>query len=171
MEITTVLAAGQLISTVLGQLTRRNQPAEPAAEKPPDTSAGQPEAAVGRSPLLREILAGYDVTDISPREFSEMLQELHQAGALTDEQFQDLSRVRLDLDSNNIDPREPLDLVKFYVEKLEELQPTLRELGEQAGSPPVDPAAVAVVQRRLAWLGKFAAIQSAPDGMDLDQLA
>jgi len=171
MEIAAALAAGQLISTVLGQLTRRNQPAEPVAEKPPDTLAGQPEATAGCSTLVREILSRYDVTDISSRDFSEMLQELYHAGALTDEQFQDLSRVRLDLDSSNIDPRQPLDLVQFYSQKLEQLPSTLREFGEQAGFSPVDRAAMAVVQRRLAWLGKVAAIQSVPDGTDVDQLA
>lgn len=110
---------------------------------------------------LREILSRYDVTDISPRKFSEMLQSLRTAGAITEEQFQDLSAIRTELDLQGFDPDENLDLVRFYTEKLE-------DACQADGEVPVGAAAV---ERRLEWLQKFAMMQSVPETAGVDWMA
>ncbi len=102
-----------------------------------------------------DILARYDLTDITPREFSQMLAELHQAGLLTDEQFRELNEIRKDLASADVLPQEKIHLLDFYrrlLEKAERLG-TDDTPGEASGQ-------VADWRRRLAWLEKLASAQS-----------
>ena len=169
MEIAGILTAGKFLSSALRQLGKPSQPQETAQGQPletPATSAGP----AGARPVLREIVAEYDVTDISPREFSEMIRNLHEAGTLSDQEFQDLSLIRVDLDLQGVDPDETLNLVDFYLDKLREVHRSLDDPASAGGSAGQLPQAVSV-QRRLAWLEKFAAIQAGPDPAGLDALA
>ena len=111
-----------------------------------------------------DILARYDLTDITPREFSQMLDELHRSGLLTDEQFRELNEIRKDLASADVLPQEKIDLLDFYRRLLEK--------ADRMGSTDVADGAtsrqVADRRRRLAWLEKLAAAQgeiaqAAPD--------
>lgn len=102
-----------------------------------------------------EILARYDLTDITPREFSQMLDELHQAGLLTDQQFQELSEIRNDLASADVLPQEKIDLLDFYRRLLEKAE----RLGTD-DTPDETAGQVADWRRRLAWLEKLASAQS-----------
>ncbi len=141
-------------AVVGGALAAVGQDAVPASER---TSA------------FRRIATQYDVREITPRDFSEMLQKLYQAGVLEEEQWQELAVARLDLDLENIDPDETIDLVDFYTGKLEKL---LREEADSedspgtaaAGRPPLEP-----VQHLLDWMEKFALIQSV-DTVGIDAL-
>jgi len=148
---------------------KRNQPLETAAARPSETPSSQTAPATASAAVLRQIVARYDVTDISPREFSEMVHQLHQAGALTDQQFQELSLIRLDLDLDGADPDESLDLLDFYADKLRDLREMIEDLRDDlhptsAGAPP----GIASVESRFAWIQKFALIQSGPDAIAWD---
>ena len=171
MQISGVLTAGHFVSTALGWLGTRNEPAEAAGSKPSQTSATQPERAAGTTAAFREILACHDVTDISPRQFSEMIHKLHKAGTLTDQEFQELSMIRIDLDLEGVDPDEHLNLVDFYLSKLRELHRDRADLRDPVDSLSADrPAAVTAAERRLQWLQKFALIQSTADSTGMDTL-
>jgi len=171
MEIAGILTAGKFLSSALSQLGKPSQPQETAQGQPletPATSAGP----AGARPALREIVAEYDVTNISPREFSEMIRKLHVAGAISDQEFQELSQIRVDLDLQGVDPDETLNLVDSYLDKLSELYGSLDDPADAGGSPSADQLPQAVsVERRLAWLEKFATIQAGPDRAGLDALA
>ena len=171
MEIAGILTAGKFLSSALSQLGKPSQPQETAPGQPletPATSAGP----AGASPVLRQIVAEYDVTDISPREFSEMIHKLHEAGALSDQELQELSQIRVDLDLQGVDPDETLNLVDLYLNKLSELYGSLDDPAGSGGSPSAGQLPQAVsLERRLAWLEKFAAIQAGPDRAGLDALA
>ena len=123
----------------------------------------QPTLSSGLTVMLRKIAAQYSVTEITPREFSDMLDALHQAGALTDEQLQQLAQIRVDLDLENIDADEEVDLVDFYADKLEELSRTEKD-GFTSGRSPN----VAQAEQLLGWMEKFAMIQSSADVSWLD---
>ena len=118
-----------------------------------------PTLSNGLTAMLREIAARYNVTEITPREFSDMLDALHQAGALDDEQLQQLSRVRIDLDLENIDSDEEVDLVDFYADKLDELM-----RAEEGGRSPEGGR----TEQLLGWMEKFAVVQSSADVLGLD---
>jgi hypothetical protein len=171
VEITGILTAGKYLSSALAQLGKPS-PAQESVEgqalETPKTTG-----SAGAMPVLGEIVARYDVTDISPQEFSDMIRELHEAGALTDQQFQELAQIRVDLDLQKADPDEHLNLVDFCVERLREIL--------QSTDQPGSPAAVSVsasqqpelasAERRLQWLEKFAAIQAGEEPMGLDAWA
>lgn len=152
-------------------LAKRNEPAEATGARPPETPTPQTAPATGAAAVFREIVARYDVTDISPRQFSEMVHQLHQAGALTDQQFQELSLIRLEVDLDGVDPDESLDLLDFYADKLRDLQWALEDLQDHAD--PISTAAssqLTSMEDRFAWIQKFALIQSAPEAIGLDAI-
>lgn len=101
-----------------------------------------------------DILARYDLTDITPREFSLLLDELHQSGLLTDEQFRELSEIRKDLASADVLPQEKIDLLDFYRRLLEKAERLAS--GDAQGETARQ---VADWRRRLDWLEKLAAAQ------------
>lgn len=171
MEIAGILTAGKFVSSALGQLGKSGQSQETTPGQASEAAATAATAGVTSS-ALREIVAEYDVTDISPREFSEMLGKLHEAGVLSDQQYQDLSQIRVDLDLQDVDPDETLNLVDFYCDKLRELCGSLDDSDGGSGSLAAETLPEAVsAQRRLAWLEKLAAIQTGPDSAGLDTLA
>ncbi len=116
---------------------------------------------------LADILSKYDVTDISPMEFTEMIQKLFEAGAISETELQQLAAVRHDLETEGVDPDESIDLLEFYVEKIEKLQ---RRRDDSDGLPGSHQQ-LGPMLRRLDWIEKFALIQSAPDAIGLDALA
>jgi hypothetical protein len=125
-----------------------------------DTSSGANNAA------LREILAEYDVTDITPRKFSEMLQKMQKNGIITDDEFKDLSLIRTDLESDQVDPDDSINLVEYYANKLRR-QP---EDGDASNVSSNEPSPE-VLRRRLDWLEKTTLIQSTPEAVGLDAVA
>jgi len=89
-----------------------------------------------------------------------MLQSLKQAGKINDEQFQELSAIRTQLDASGVGPDENVDLVQFCSQQLQEAQ-----------ANDAEPAVTAIVQRQLDWLRKCALIQSTPGTAVLDSVA
>jgi len=139
---------------------RRSEPQEVAGRTSSgEEAASAPPASASSSRAAREILGRYDVTDITPRQFSEMIQSLRQAGAVTEEQFQELSSIRIDLDLQGVDPDESLDLLEFYTDQLQDAQ-------DDQAAP-----LISTIERRLDWLRKAAMIQSGPEAPELDSLA
>jgi hypothetical protein len=143
---------------------KRNDRVESSGSRSADWPRQSPALSSGLTALLRQVAARYNVTEITPREFSDMLDALHQAGALTDEELQQLARVRVDLDLENIDPDEEVDLVDFYTDRLEQLLKT-EEDGGLSGGRSRD---VVRAEQLLGWMEKFALIQSGADVFGLD---
>lgn len=154
-----------LVKNVLSELanpTRWKQmlPASPSSADEATKSEGTPASSTSSlqpSTALREILSQYDVRDISPRTFSEMLQRLHRAGVLADAEYQDLSLVRMDLEREGIGPDEQTDLLAFFQRRLREL-------------PPESSAEQSTTQRRLDWLLKVSLMQSPEQLPVVDQV-
>jgi hypothetical protein len=168
MEIAGVLTAGKFLSTALEQLGKRCQPQESPASQPLESRA-MPGPTTAATTAFRQMAAPYDVTEISPRKFSEMIQKLYDAGLLNDQEFQELSLIRVELDSDRVEPDEAVNLVDFYLDKLRELRETIEEA---SGSLPASGQSRLVsIARRLQWVEKFAAIQSAGEEAGLDALA
>lgn len=145
---------------------RSPEPTEVAFPRSPEEPLAASSSSARAARKVREILSRYDVTEISPRKFSEMLQALRQAGAITQSQFKELSLIRLDLDAAGVDPDEELDLVGFCEERLRKAQ---QAVGDEASGE--QPASIAALERRLEWLRKIAMIQSAEGAPQFDSLA
>ncbi|MDZ7618774.1 MAG: hypothetical protein U1E05_17350, partial [Patescibacteria group bacterium] len=125
-------------------------------------NGGRPEASANLSTAdaTRSILGAYDVTRITPRQFTEMIQQLHDAGTISQQEFEQLATIRLDMDSAGIDPDQSVDLVQFYRDKIEGRS--------QNGFAQAAPDALT---RRLDWIEKFALIQEEPDSLGIDAFA
>ena len=153
-----------LSSRYLGLPTVRqgNDGAEPAQSNQSETAAAETNSSATSS-TFRQILSQYDISSITPRQFSEMLQKLHQSGSMSDQQYQSLSQIRTDLDANGVQPDEEVDLVKFYSQKLNKAQNTTAtaptNISSLSAGQPQSPSAI---QQRLDWLRKVSTIQSDP---------
>jgi hypothetical protein len=156
------MQVSQLLSRFLDNTSpiKRTETTEATDTQQPSDSPTQLLAPNGSTRELRDILSRYNVNDITPRKFTEMLQSLKQAGTITDDQFQELSAIRTQLDANGIAPDEEVDLVQFCTKQLQEAQDN-----------DAKPATVATAQRQLDWLRKCALIQSTPGTATLDSLA
>jgi hypothetical protein len=139
-------ALGKRVETTEGAARRAVSPAEPGSGGSADSS------------LVRQILSRYDMSNISPAEFSEMIQNLHQAGAISDGELQELSTVRTDLDADGISANKKIDLTKYYEQKLQEARQQLTGVDDATAQRRLTP-----IQRKLDWVQKFALMQSQPD--------
>jgi hypothetical protein len=163
MEIAGALAAGRFLSGALGELEKRVSGVISGGEQSAESTAAS-EGLLSESERLREILSQYDLSRITPRELSEMLQQMRRAGVLSDQEYQRLSLIRLDLDLEQVDPNQPVDLVAFYADRLARLR---KDLDDEGRREEVDEALTAVAER-LGWLEKFAAVQEAGPDAGLD---
>ena len=136
---------------------------ESNAAAPADKPATDTSSSAANSAAFRQVLSQYDVTSISPRQFSEMLQNLRKAGAISDQQYQDLSQVRSELDQAGIEPDERVDLVQFYADRLKKAQQSAADSQEQTGTLPAGQTQLlSTLDQRLQWLRKVATIQTDP---------
>jgi hypothetical protein len=127
-------------------------------------------AAASAKGKLRDIASQYDVTNITPQAFSDMLQKLHQSGALPDKDFQDLSGIRQDLDRDGVSPNQTVNLVDLYSKKLSALDQGAKDAEGKPGSEGLQ-SAETTVRQRLNWLQKFATIHAAPKAATINALA
>ncbi len=128
-----------------------------AHEQAPQSAA----SANGTMSLVAGVVSQYDLTDITPRDFSQMLVELRDAGAITDAEYGDLAQIRLDMDAEGLDPDESLDLLEFYRKAIDRAQQ-----GNGAGESPLLDA----MQRRKEWLEKVAILQESPEAAGMNVL-
>ncbi len=129
------------------------------------------EAGDAKSQALRGILNKYDVGDITPREFSEMMLELRKEGLISDDQFQQLSLIRGELDQAGIDADESVDLVSFYEQRLAKMESAAAFDFSGDGESATDLTAKNDVAQRLAWIRKMAAAQESADILGLNAVA
>ncbi len=114
MQISNILS-GFTDALTLGKKTESTAAAKVQVQPTADAQSAAPP---GTRKAMAEIVAQYDVTRITPSAYSEMLQKLRAAGAISDAELQELSVVRLDLERAGVSPDETVD----WLEKFREIQ-------------------------------------------------
>jgi hypothetical protein len=158
MQITG-LSAGYSDSGAVG---RRNELLEAVTGKGREQNSQAAGGLNARMEELKGIVSQYDLTDMTPRDFSEMLRELRDAGALTESEYSELGQIRLDMDIENLDPDDSLNLLEFYGKSVDRAR----------GGSESDMAStmLASMERCLNWLEKVAVLQESPDAAGLNAL-
>jgi hypothetical protein len=162
-----------LVKNVVSKLTHAaglgntKNPAETAARKAAGALGAASSPGTASANPLREILSKYDVADISPQGFSDMLQRLRQTGKLPDKDFQDLSAIRQDLEQEGIAPNQHVNLLDFCTKKLSSLEQDSKATEDKQGTA----ALQASMRRRIDWLQKFSAMHSTPSAASINALA
>jgi hypothetical protein len=131
--------------------------------KPND--ATEANSAASRA-AMNDILRKYDVTSITPEEFSKMLTKLHDANAISDQEFQELSSIRTDLESQGVSSDQSVNLVELYGDRLKKIQQQNGDTPDAARQQTLAPA-----MRKLDWLQKFALLHANPDAAGIDMAA
>jgi len=161
MQIPATFLRG-LLSGVTGQTTRSaEQTAQTKSESSEDKTLNETlKALLGQSgtpSLWQEILKDYDVTHITPRQFSEMLQRLRESGVIGEQEYMDLTQVRRDLMEAGIENDEPVDLLDFYQKVIRKLQ-LMQSLGSAESTEDIE-MAMQRAEKNLAWLEKVSTLQ------------
>jgi len=117
-------------------------------------------ASLASITAARDVLQKYDVTDITPTQFSSMVQELFEAGVINDRDLGQLATIRLELDAEGFDADDSIDLLEFYQDKVEDLA---RQTSGTADAP-------AAIRQRLDWIQKFAMVQENPFAVGLNEV-
>ena len=158
------LSSGYPDATALSKREETQKTADGRATRPLEAQLG---SAIGPSTVFAEILSKYDVKAITPVEFSAMTQKLYEAGAISDEELQQLTAIRHDLDTAGVDADESIDLLQYYVDQIEKLQ----RRWDASAPPPPESQQLSPLLRRLDWIEKFALIQAAPDSIGFTAMA
>jgi len=150
MKVPNILgSASDLISRTARPDTTAT-PTAPAAL----TSAGVT-SPISAAAAMRQIASRYDMTDITPNDFSNMIQQLYAKGAVSAKDMQELSSIRADLEAAGVGADQSVNLQEFYQQRLSKAQ------ADAAGSP--DPAAaeadVQAIAARLSWVDKLVAVR------------
>lgn len=161
MQIPATLLGG-LLSGLIGQTTRSTeQKSQTGLESTNSKTSNETLNAIlagsGVSSLGQEILKGYDVTHITPRQFSEMLQKLRESGVISEEEYLDLTQIRRDLTEAGIEADEPVDLLEFYQKFIRKLQ-LMQSLASTESSDDIQ-SALQRAERHLTWLEKISTLQ------------
>ncbi|MEZ6068902.1 MAG: hypothetical protein R3C10_01255 [Pirellulales bacterium] len=85
-------------------------------------SAASDSGTVDQRSAVHQIVAEYDLHNITPRELSQLVQRLHDSGAISDADRANFSLLRRDLEAANVDPDESIDLFTFLEDRLDELR-------------------------------------------------
>jgi hypothetical protein len=166
------------ISSIL-QTIRGVLPSDLAAtsEKPleapaPEIAATSPASLSPQSQeALRNVVARYDVTCISPREFSQLVQELKQAGAISSADQEELALLRIELDQQGLDPDEQVDLADLLQRKLQTQEREIQRQEARQGTPIDRAEALRETLRQIDWIGKFALIHQSGGYQPLNAVA
>ncbi len=130
-------------------------------------TAASAAALPSASSAMRDIVSRYDMTDITPNDFSTMIQQLYAKGAVSPKDMQDLSSIRADLEAAGIGADQSINLQEFYQQRLATAKT------EAAQSP--DPAAAATniqtLAARMTWVQKFAAVRQSGDSAGVNAVA
>lgn len=156
---------------------RRTDPADAADALAAADAASA--GASGPSPSsvvsLRAIMTNYDVGEISPQQFSEMLQKLHESGAIGDGDLRELAVLRMEMDEARIEPDQQVNLLDKCIDKLKQLEEKLKSLEKdpQKNAAEISQVkqALAGAQRRYDWLQKLALVHASPDAVGMDAVA
>jgi hypothetical protein len=116
---------------------------------------------------MRTIVSQYDMTDITPNDFSNMIQQLYAKGAVSAKDMQELSSIRAELEAAGVGADQSVNLQDFYQQRLAAAQ------AEVVQSPDSDAAQVNVqaVAARLSWVQKFAAVRQADSSAGVNAVA
>jgi len=161
MQIPATFLRG-LFSGVVGQPTRpveRNDQTKPQSADD-KTLSDSLMTVLGHSgnPSLWEILKEYDVTHITPRQFSQMLQQLRESGSISEQEYTDLAQIRRDLAEAGVDADEPVDLIDFYQKFIRKLQ-LMQALGTAESTDDLQ-TALQRAEKHLKWLEKISTLQT-----------
>jgi hypothetical protein len=118
-------------------------------------------AMSGFDSTFREVLSEYDVSEIAPRQFSALAQQLFRAQGISVDDLKELSQMRAQLDQQHHDADQPINLLDFFGKRLQEQALAATEK-EQSGAPitAADRARLSQAQRQFGWVHKFATVQA-----------
>ncbi len=144
--------------------TRSNEAGPQLVDTPLDKKSDSVESSAAQSSTYREILANYDVTHITPQQFSQLIHELHSAGAINDSELHELASIRFELDRSEYSSNEPVDLVDLFSTRVDDLLQSSEDAGtgreESDQSPESRQESIGLAKRQLEWLQKFATLHS-----------
>jgi hypothetical protein len=146
-------------------MTQRNDTTASAAALATKAAAAGTTPTDASTAALRDILARYDVTDISPNDYTKMVQSLYDQGAISKKDMDNLTQLRGALDAAGVDPDKSINLVDFYRQQIAATQ-------SNSGNPSAaTQQQISPMLNRLSWLEKFAIGHEHPESIGVNLVA
>ena len=133
------MQVNNLVSQLSAASSLRKRSTPSAAPAAANQTAAPPTLSASNSPAVQQILANYNVANITPNQFSQMIQKLFDAGAISQQDLQDLSGVRADLETAGIGADEMVNLPQFYSKKIQDVQSHATEENATASQQQLSP--------------------------------
>ncbi|MGO9108170.1 MAG: hypothetical protein ACLP9L_02955 [Thermoguttaceae bacterium] len=135
-----------------------------AVGKAATTALSAPPASTA---AMREILSHYDMTDITPSDFSKLIQQLSDKGTISQKDTQELSSIRVDLENAGVNPDESVNLLDFYQQRIAKVQDdAAQSTNPEAAQPNID-----LLVGRLNWIQKFAVVRQQGNSSGVNTVA
>lgn len=154
MNVPSVLTG---LTDLTSRLTRETTDTKAAVGK---TAAASPSSPPTPTAAMREILSHYDMTDITPNDFSKLIQQLSDKGTISQKDVQELSSIRVDLENAGISSDDSVNLLDFYQQRIAKVQEQSAQSPDPAAAKPTIDALVG----RLNWIQRLAAVQQGAQG-------
>jgi hypothetical protein len=115
---------------------------------------------------MRQVLSQYDMTNITPNDFSNLVQQLSAKGAISPQDAQQLAAIPGQLQQAGVGPNESVNLLEFYQEQIS-------KVGEAAAQSPNSASQMNVSQLvgQMQWVARFAAVRHAGSSAGLNAVA
>jgi hypothetical protein len=150
-------------------------PTEAIGQADTTTASTSDVAVVDQRSQVQQIVAEYDLHEVTPRDFSELVQRLYDAGAISDADRGNFALLRRELDAAGITPDESVDLFTLVEDRLDELRALAEENKENGTATASETQELAqqtaTVLSQYEWLVKLDTIRQLGDSATLDQRA
>jgi hypothetical protein len=108
---------------------------------------------------MRQVLSQYDMTNITPNSFANLVQQLSAKGAISPKDAQQLAAIPGELQNAGVGPNDSVNLLEFYQEQISKVQGA----AAQSSSPAAE-ASFSQLVGRMQSLAKLAAARQ-PGGL------
>jgi hypothetical protein len=115
---------------------------------------------------MRQVLSQYDMTNITPNNFANLVQQLSAKGAISSTDAQQLAAIPGELQNAGVGPNESVNLLQFYQEQISKVQGTATQSPSAAAE-----ANFSQLVGRMQWLAKFASARNPGNAAGLNAVA
>jgi hypothetical protein len=138
----------------VASLVNPNNTADGKATAAGKAAMASPALLPTQTAAMRDVVSHYDMTEITPNDFSKLIQQLSDKGAISQKDTQELSSIRVDMENAGINSDDSVNLLQFYQERVAKAQAAAAQSPNSAAAK----SNVDALAGRLTWVQKFAAM-------------
>jgi len=128
-------------------------------------------ASTSSTSAMAEVMRNYDLTEMTPTQFSEMIQKLRDNGSLTDAEYSQLAQLRAAMESDGIASDQAINVLNYCSQKCQALQKQADALEKGSTTRASAEKSLATMQDCHSWVQKLQVVHQSPDSIGLNTTA